>query len=62
MANRTDIQGGGRKPRFTDIQGGGRTAKLLAPRKVFEVLLEMIFVFTLFRSVVIRCTDIQGGG
>lgn len=55
MTNRTDIQGGGRKPRGTDIQGGGRTAKLLA--QLVTVIVPVMFALT----VIIRLTDIQGG-
>ena len=55
MANRTDIQGGGRKPRFTDIQGGGRTSKVLAQ------LITFIVPMMVMAAAIIRFTDIQVG-
>lgn len=56
MKNRTDIQGGGRKPRSTDIQGGGRTPKLLAQLVTLAVPV-MIAAAVIIHYV----TDIQGG-
>lgn len=55
MKDLTDIQGG-RKPKKTDIQGG-RTIRLAAK------ILSIAFTFAVFVfPVIVRYTDIQGGG
>ena len=67
MANRTDIQGGGHKPRFTDIQGGGRKPRLTdiqgggRTSKVLAQLITFIVPMMVMAAAIIRFTDIQVG-